>query len=164
MYQGPFVPEDPSAILVVASGEAKSRLSLIELGDPVDLVCAFPHAEGAYTHVVSAGPLVIANGLIVLDGQQTDDIAQLPGGTVLACDWQGGLYLLSFAGMGALGNDTASRGLLDVLASLPTALKDVVLLSSCGRNAIAYSGVSGAFQLGSQDLSRLALSLIPLTP
>ncbi len=164
VYQGPFVPEDSSAILVVASGEAKARLSLIQLGDPIELVCQFLQAEGTYPHAVSAGPLVMGDGAVTLSDDQVDEISGLPGGTVLACDWQGGLYLLAFEGQEPDTPEQPLWSLIDMLHSLPTALKDVVLLSSCGRNAIAYSSTSGTFQLGSQDPIRLALSLIPLTP
>ena len=164
IYQGPFVPEDPSAILVVASGEAKAQLSQIKLGDPIHLVCDFIHAEGTYSHAVAAGPLMIADGVVGLDDTQANEISKVSGGTVLACDWQGGLYLLSFTSGDDLTNDPNRGGVLAVLASLPTALKDAVLLSTCGSNAIAYTGTFGAFQLGSQDASRLALGLIPLTP
>jgi len=164
VYQGPFVPADSSAVLVVASGEAKAELSLIQLGDPIELVCRFLHAEGTYPHTVSAGPLMIRDGAATLSEDQQAEVSGLPGGTVLACDWQGGLYLLAFASqrVGAPGQNSWS--LFDCLYSLPTSLKDALLLSSCGRNSIVYSGPSGTFQLGSQDPIRLALSLIPLTP
>ena len=164
VYQGPFVPADSSAILVVASGEAKARLSLIQLGDPIELICQFLHAEGTYLHAVSAGPMMIGDGVVTLSEDLHDEVFGLPGGTVLACDWQGGLYLLAFAGHAADDPEGDPWSLAEVLYSLPTTLKDAVLLSSCGRNAIAYSSVSGTFQLGSQDSIRLALSLIPLTP
>lgn len=164
VYQGPFVPEDSSAILMVASGEAKARISLIELGDPIELVCQFLHADGTYPYAVSAGPQVMADGAISLDEDQVDEVSALAGGTVLACDWQGGLYLLAFEGHEPDNSEGASWSLMDILYSLPTVVKDAVLLSSCGRNAIAYAGSHGSFQLGSQDPIRLALSLIPLSP
>ena len=162
VYQGPFVPEDSSAILVVAGGEAKARLSLIQLGDPAELVCQFLQAEGTYPYAVSAGPQVMVDGIIALDEDQVDEVSALIGGTVLACDWQGGLYLLAFEGHEP--DDPESRSLIDILYSLPTVLKDALLLSSCGRNAIAYASSHGTFHLGSQDPIRLALSLIPLSP
>jgi len=164
VYQGPFVPADSSAILVVASGEAKAKLSLIQLGDPIELVCRFSHTEGTYPHTVSAGPLMIGDGAVALSEDQRAEVSGLLGGTVLACDWQGGLYLLAFASQDVGDPQQNSWSLLDTLYSLPTSLKDAVLLSSCGRNSIVYSGPSGTFQLGSQDPIRLALSLIPLTP
>jgi hypothetical protein len=72
--------------------------------------------------------------------------------------------MLSFSGPDLDGPEAGVRTLLDILQSLPTMLKDAVLLSSCERSAIAFSTDSGPFLLGSQDPIRLALSLIPLTP
>ena len=164
VYRGPFVPADSSAILVVASGEAKARLSLIQLGDQIELVCQFLHAEGTYLHAVTAGPLIIDDGVVALSEDQHEEVSGLSGGTMLACDWQGGLYLLAFAGHDAADPEGDPWSLVEILHSLPTTLKDAVLLSSCERNAIAYSSTSGVFQLGSQHSIRLALSLIPLAP
>ena len=164
VYQGPFAPEDSSAILVVASGEARAKLSLIQLGDPIELCCQFPQAEGTYPHAVAAGPQMICDGAVTLSDDQRDEVSDFLGGTVLACDWQGGLYLLAFAGQDNSDPDQNSWSLLDTLYSLPTSIKDAVLLSSCEQNAIAYSSTSGTFQLGSQDPIRLALSLIPIAP
>jgi len=164
VYQGPFVPVDSSAILVVASGEAVAKLSSIQLGDPIEMICQFIHAEGTFPYAVSAGPQVMGDGVISLNEDQVDEVSRLLGGTVLACDWQGGLYLLAFGGQESDAPEGASWSLIDILYSLPTVLKDAVLLSSCGRNAIAYTSNHGTFQLGSLDPIRLALSLIPLVP
>ena len=163
VYQGPYVPEDASAILLVASGEAKAVLSAIQLGDPIEVVCQFLHADGAYPYAVSSGPQVMGDGTLLLSNDSLEAGSLVSSGTVLACDWQGGLYLLTFEG--AASHDPADAwNLGDILYALPTALKDAVLLSSCGRSGIAYATDDGTFQLGPQDPIRLALSLIPLTP
>ena len=162
VYQGPYVPEDASAILLVASGEAKVILSAIQLGDPIEIVCQFLHADGTYPHAVSAGPQVMSDGTLLLSGDSLEAISLVPSGTVLACDWQGGLYLLAFEGASAEPGETWS--LIDILYALPTVLKDAVLLASCGRSCIAYATGDGTFQLGPQDPIRLALCLIPLAP
>lgn len=162
IYRGPFVPADSSALLVVASGEAKERLSQVRLGDPVELVHQFLHADGAFLHAVSAGPVILANGTVTLTGDELAGVSALPSGSVLASDWQGGLYLLTFE-----THDDADNGdwcLVQALHSLPTPLKDAVLLSSYRQNALAYSSASGIFQLGCRHPIRLALSLVPRTP
>jgi len=164
VYQGPFVSEDPSAILLVASGEAKAVLSSIQLGDPIELVCEFLHAEGTYPHAFSAGPPILCDGIAALSEDQLDELSGFAGGTVLASDWQGGLYLLAFAGFDCEDPGLTPWSLLDTLYSLPTVLRDAVLLSSCGRNAIGYTSASGTFILGSNDPIRLALGLIPIAP
>lgn len=163
VYQGLFVSEDSSAILLVASGEAMARLAAIQLGDPIEIVCQFLHADGTYPYAVSAGPQVMGNGELLSPDNPLEEAALPPSGTVLACDWQGGLYLLAFEGATA-GDSEQAWSLRDILYSLPTVLKDAVLLSSCERNSIAFATNDGTFQLGPQDPIRLALSLIPLAP
>jgi len=163
VYDGPFVPEDASAILLVASGDARARLMDIQLGDPIDVVCDFIHVDGTYPYAVTAGPQVMGDGVLSAPGNPFEVVEPIDSGTLLACDWHGGLYLLGFEGaVSDTGEEVMS--LADVLYSLPTVIKDAVLLSSCGRSAIAYVRGNDTFQLGDQDPIRLALCLIPLTP
>ena len=163
VYQGPFVPEDATAILLVASGEAKARLLTIQLGDPIEMVCQFVHADGTYPYAVSAGPEVMGDGILFPSGNPFDEAAPITSGAVMACDWHGGLYLLTLEG-GTASASEQGRSLPDILYTLPTVIKDAVLLSACSRGAIAYARSNGAFQLGPQDPIGLALSLIPLAP
>ncbi|MBU1048747.1 hypothetical protein KKG90_01865 [Candidatus Bipolaricaulota bacterium] len=163
VYQGSFVPEDPSAILLVASGEARVRLADIHLGDPIEVDCQFAHADGTYPYAVSSGPQIMRDGALLSDDNLPAGTSFPPGGTVLASDWQGGLYVLAYEG-GSVSSSEADSILMDILHSLPTVLKDVVLLSSCGESGIAYAAGDGSFQLGSHEPIRLALSLIPLAP
>jgi len=160
VYEGPFVPADASALVVVASGDAKARLSLIELGDPIQIVCQFVQAGGTYRHAVACGPQLMTDGRDVTDGSGATAAAS---GAVLACDWQGGLYLLTFEAKSAFSND-ATWSILSVLADLPTVVKDAVLLSSSGVPALAYATDTGVFTLGDRGAITLALGLIPLAP
>jgi hypothetical protein len=105
----------------------------------------------------------MGDGILFASANPFQEISPITGGTILACDWQGGLYLLVFEG-GAPSDAEEARSLTDILYSLPTVIKDAVLLSSCGRGSIAYIRGEGTFQLGPQDPIRLALSLIPLAP
>jgi hypothetical protein len=163
VYQGLFVPEDSTAILLVASGEAMSRLAAIQLGDPIEVICQFLHADGTYPYAMSAGPQIMGDGVLLPPDNPLEDPALPSSGTVLACDWQGGLYFLAFAG--DVSDDLEQPWSLgDILLALPTMLKDAVLLSSCEGHAIAYVTNDGTFQLGPKAPIRLALSLIPLTP
>jgi len=164
VYQGPFVPEDPSALLVVASGEAKSRFANIRLGDAIEVVCRFVHADGTYPYAVSAGPQVLGNGVLLAENDVAMESSYPRSGTVLACDWQGGLYLLAYRGRPDSDSSQSELNLEGILYTLPTALKDAVLLSSCTESGLAYATGSGVFQLGSQQPIQLALCLTPLTP
>ncbi len=161
VYEGPFVPADASALVVVASGDAKARLSLIELGDPIQIVCQFAQAGGGtYRHAVTCGPRLMTDGRDVTDGSEA---AEVTSGAILACDWQGGLYLLTFAAGSASSND-ATWSILGVLADLPTVVKDAVLLSSSVAPALAYASDTGAFMQGDRGDIYLALGLIPIAP
>ncbi len=164
VYQGPFVPNDASAILVVASGDATAKLASIRLGDSAQVVCQFPQAEGTYRHVVSTGPMIMKDSSVVLGDDARVEVSHLAGAVILACDWQGGLYLLTIAAHVDGDSGTDSWDPIGILRGLPTSIKDAVLLSSCPSNALAYAGVSSPFQLGAQDPVRLALNLVPTTP
>ena len=164
VYHGPFVPEDPSAILVVASGEAKARLSLIQLGDPIELICDFVHAASSYSQAVSTGPLLIADGLIQAVDTLGPDSEILHGGTLLASDWQGGLYFLAFSSDETAAEPWRLSDVVSVLDTLPTSLKDAVLLSACPQASLSYTTDAGTYLLGARTPYSLALSLIPLAP
>ena len=162
IYDGPFVPTDTSAILLAASGDARARLTDIQLGDSIGVLCDFLHADGTYPYAVTAGPQLMGDG-ILFDSGTPQVVDSIESGTVLACDWQGGLYLLVFGGVGSSAGEEVGS-LADILHGLPTVIKDAVLLSSCRRSAIAYVRGNDTFQLGIQDPIRLALCLIPLAP
>jgi hypothetical protein len=163
VYQGPFVPQDATAIVVVASGEAKALLSLVQLGDPMDIVCTFLNKEGTYLHAVSSGPMLVQDGARSLSDEEFDALSALSGGTVLACDWQGGLYLLTFQ---SLPSEQHEEGwnVLDALAKVPTVIKDAILLSPHAERSLAYKTASGTFLLGDDLLSGLAFGLVPIAP
>jgi hypothetical protein len=164
VYQGPFVARDPSAILIVASGDVTAALASVCLGDPVDLVCQFPESQGAYRYAISSGPVIVQDGLITLAEDQREEISNNSGAVVLVWDWQGGLYLMTVTIQSPGASADETWDLIDILRGLPTAIKDAVLVSSCAQTALAYDGVSAPFQLGSRDSIRLALSLVPTTP
>lgn len=162
VYEGPFVPSDPSAIVVVASGDAKARLSLIELGDPIEVICTFAQVDGTYPHAVTCGRPVKVDGRAVAEiGAEAR--AESAAGTVLACDWQGGLYLLTFSGP-STGVGETTWNLLDVLATLPTVVKDALLLASSSSPSLAYVTERGAFTLGDRAAIDLGLGLVPIAP
>ncbi|MCK5827069.1 hypothetical protein KAH43_00985, partial [Candidatus Bipolaricaulota bacterium] len=98
VYDGPFVPAGASAILLVASGDARTRLMNIQLGDPIDVVCDFVHVDGTYPYAVTAGPQVMGDGVLSAPGNPFEVMDPIDSGTLLACDWHGGLYLLAFEG------------------------------------------------------------------
>lgn len=164
VYQGPFVPSDPTAVLVVASGEAKARLSLIKLSDALAIECLFGAEDTqSCVHAFSCGPEILRDSVWVLDAADLSQLEGVTGGTLLVNDWQGGAYLMQWT-LDPTTNTATDVALDALLSFLPTAIKDAVLLDSCASGPMAYSSSIGAFRLGAADPIPLALCLVPLTP
>jgi hypothetical protein len=127
----PYVIEDPSATLLVASGEARARLSELTIGDEAVFDYTLTPDVPLLTDLVSTGPLLIASGEDVLDTRPSDPIVadEAVGHTVLATDWYGGLFLIAIAkdqdSVGASYED-----ILTILHDQPTRIKDAIPLAS----------------------------------
>jgi hypothetical protein len=162
VYEGPFVTADPTATLLVASGEAKARLSLVRLGDALSLECGIGPEGACFSHAFSAGPVLVDSGIPAVTPESSSHDPP-SGWVVLATDWHGGLILLSFV------RETGSEGeilgdLLSFLASMSVPIRDAIVLSRCGQNALIVRDPSSVYRLGSGDLYALALCLVPLSP
>jgi hypothetical protein len=162
VYEGPFVSADPTATLFVASGEAKARLSLVRLGDALSLECDVGPENASFSHAFSAGPILVDSG--ILTGTPEPSSSDPPSGwIVLATDWHGGLTLLSF--VRETGSEEEILGdLISFLTSMPVPIRDAIVLSRCGENALVVRDPSSVYRLGSGDLYALALCLVPLSP
>ncbi|MBU0596202.1 hypothetical protein KJ567_05930, partial [Candidatus Bipolaricaulota bacterium] len=132
VYEGPFVSGDSTATMIVASGEAKARFSLIELGDPIALVCEWSAGERAIVHAFDTGPQLLADG--VIDALVSSDVR---GCTVLATDWHGGMVLLSLTCDVSEGTTDVTDTILAVLNRLDAPVRNAVVLSSRGASALA---------------------------
>jgi hypothetical protein len=162
VYEGPFVAADPTATLVVASGEAKARLSLVRLGDGLSLECGIGPGGTSFSHAFSAGPVLVDSGLpAAIPESLSPDSPH--GWAVLATDWHGGLTLLSF--VRERGNEADAFGdLIALLATMPVPIRDAIVLSRCGENALVVRDPSSIYRFGSGDPYALALCLVPLSP
>jgi len=162
VYEGPFVAADPTATLVVASGEAKARLSLVRLGNGLSLECGIGPEGTSFSHAFSAGPVLVDSGLpAAIPEPPSPDSPD--GWTVLATDWHGGLTLLSF--VRERGNEAdAFEDLIALLAMMPVPIRDAIVLSRCGENALVVRDSSSIYRFGSGDPYALALCLVPLAP
>ena len=162
VYEGPFVTADPTATLLVASGEAKARLSLVRLGDALSLACGVGPEGTSFSHAFSAGPILVDSGIpAAIPESSSQDPPS--GWVVLTTDWHGGLTLLS------LVRETGSEGdilgdLISLLTSMPVPIRDAIVLGRCGENALIVRDSSSVYRLGSGDLYALALCLVPLSP
>ncbi len=162
VYEGPFVAADPTAMLVVASGEAKPRLSLIRLGDALSVECGFGHDGLSFEHAFSAGPILIDSGTPV-DLPETSSETPARGWTVLATDWHGGLILLAFE-LRAGSAEEATGELMELLAAMPVPIRDAIVIGRCSGGALAVRDRSSIYRLGSGEPFALALCLVPLSP
>jgi len=164
VYEGPFVPSDPTAVMIVASGDAKARLSLIHLSDALAIECLFGADETqSCVHALACGPELLRDGIWVAEDTARPQLANATGGALLVSDWQGGMYLMDWQ-QHVDADEDASDALYDFLLSLPTAIKDAVLLEVCPSGSIAYTGSAGVFRLGAPDPVCLSLCLVPLSP
>jgi len=162
VYEGPFVTADPTATLLVASGEAKARLSLVRLGDALSLECGVGPEGAVFAHAFSAGPVLVDSGIPTAAPEPSSADAR-GGWAVLATDWHGGLTLLNFV------SESGSEGeipgdLISFLTSMSAPIRDAIVLSQCGENALIVRDSSSVYRLGSGDLYGLALCLVPLSP
>ena len=130
----PYILADPSAILLVASGDARTLLSQLIIGDEAIFDYALEPDVPLITDVVSAGPLLIASGAVVLDATQSDSAT---AHTVLATDWYGGLYLLAISE----DHDSVGASYEDISVILrdgPDQIKDALVLASGAFSALSF--------------------------
>jgi hypothetical protein len=167
VYEGPFVTPDSTATLLVASGEAKARLSLVRLGDPLHLECDVGPEGATFAHAFSAGPILVDSGVSAAV-PESRAVASFSGDSpsgwiILATDWHGGLTLLSYAHE----EESEARILSDLiafLASMPVPIRDAIVVSRCNDNALIVRDPPSTYRLGSGDPYALALCLVPIAP
>jgi len=156
VYDGLFVATDPTAVFIVASGQARSRFSSVDLGDRAE-VRTYRLDDGS--RVVDAIGIV---GVLFRDGADLSpsldqEIDRSVAWSIVCTDWYGGLILLSIAGNGARLNDVSSY-----LRTLPVPVKDAFVLNAGRAEGLVYSD-SGTYERlvdGEQILA--ALCLVPI--
>jgi len=156
-FEGAFIDRDETATLIVASGEAGSRLSEAALGQDAQLLCMPIAADGSLAASSVSGTLVdaltidsvlMAGGLAV-DSLLAEDLAS--SWSVLAVDVLGGLTLL------IVPQDERSAGvtrveLLALLGGLPARVIDAFALSR-GTWGPLWLRPLGSYTLGSPSQS-----------
>jgi len=162
VYEGPFVAADPTATLVVASGEAKGRLSLVRLGDALSLVCAVGPDAGTFMHAFSAGPILVDSG-VAAAVPESPEFDAASGWAVLATDWHGGLVLLTLTRERG-SQAEAFADLQALLSSMSVPIRDAIVLGCCRENALVACDPTSIYRLGSRNPYALALCLVPLAP
>jgi hypothetical protein len=127
-----FVIADPSATLLVASGAARARLAGLAFGDRVDLVCEVDPERRFIYDALSMERVLVWDGqpqLPAPDGERTEATSW----SVVGTDWQGGFFFLTASGDGEL----TDRGILSLLATMPTTARTAVVLETDGAGALA---------------------------
>ena len=156
----PYIIADPSATLLVASGEARTSISQLVIGDEAIFDYALGPDVPLVTDVVSAGPRLIASGEIVPDAPQSDSTA---AHTVLATDWYGGLYLLAVSeASDSVG--TSYEDILTILRDRPTQIKDALVLASGAFSALSFREEKTYRDTTCNADVAVALVLIPVGP
>ena len=159
VYEGPFVSADSSATLIVASGEAKARFSLVELGDPIRLGCDWSAGERTIVHAFETRPMLLRDGIV--EGALADTSGCC---AALATDWHGGMTLLSLSCDAAEGAQDMTEIVLAILDRLEAPVRNVAVLSEGGPSTLVVRNAYDFDRLGAAERYTLALCLVPLTP
>jgi hypothetical protein len=160
IYEGAFVLADPTAVLIVASGEAKARLSLVALGDRAAFECANELKEEAIVSAVSLRSILIRDGRNV-DASGGEDLDAPTAWNVLGTDWHGGLILLSLPrGAGSAG--ATREDVMAFLGGLAVPVRDAVALEGDRGSSLLYHDANSYHVLGNGEHIAVALCLVPI--
>jgi hypothetical protein len=158
VYQGTFIDQDPTATLVVASGESRARVAGLSLGDKARLAC-----------YIDALPTPLENALtiesvLVRDGVREDSAigGEPRAWSVVATDVHGGLIFLSILEGGGSAGATADE-VVSLLGRYGVPLKDAYVLAAGSSNSIVVND-RGLHSLGDDGRVAIALLLAPITP
>ena len=146
-------------MLIVASGEAKARFSLVELGDPIRLGCHWSAGERTIVHAFETGSVLLRDGIPEGVLPATSDCC-----AALATDWHGGMTLLSLSCDAVQGVQDLTETVLTILGRLEAPVRNVAVLSEAGRSTLAVRNAYDFDRLGVAEPYALALCLVPLTP
>jgi hypothetical protein len=153
VYQGAFVDRDPTATLIVGSGEASARFVSVSIGDDARLECHTEDGVGPLENAVTIDSVLIQNGLDV-DASSAAALAR--SWSLLATDWHGGLILVSIP-----RNERSAGATIDevrsLLRGLPVPVQDAFVLDSGGASSLVVQD-RGYLELG--DTSRVSVGLL----
>jgi len=162
----PYVVQDSSTTLVVASGTARSKLATIGVFKEVNIEYVLDQGDPLITDAVSAGPLLMVAGKDVLDPAReafnlnSPLVNGLASRSVLATDWYGGLILLAVVkDMGSVGADFAD--LLAILHSLPVRIKDAIAFDGGHSSSLVFRDGASYREIGTGGKVAAGLLLIP---
>jgi len=156
VYRGSVVFPDPSATLVVASGDVGAILAGVSLGDRAALEVSYTPGSPSFRSAVSCGPILFENGIT----RASDSPEHHLTWSLVATDWWGGLLLGTIA-----ANETIGIRRADVIAfldSLETPIRDAVVVSTGASASLAYWDGAGYQSLSGTQSVPLGLCLVPV--
>jgi hypothetical protein len=159
-YQGAFVDRDPTATLIVASGDACVRLSPVSLGAAARLTCLVGGRREALENAVTIEGALFRDG-IDLSAEWGEDPTVARAWNLVGTDWHGGLILLSIVrderSVGATVDDVRS-----FLRGLAPPIRDAYVLDSGGSSALVLYD-RGYHEVGGGDRTAVGLLLVPIS-
>jgi hypothetical protein len=166
IQDGPYVVEDRSVDLLVASGDARARLAGLMVGDEVNIEYTLDEGDLLITDVVSAGPLLVSSGKDVLDPAaesfKLDSylVNGLAARSVLATDWYGGLIMLTVVkNSESVGADLDD--LLSILHRLPVKVKDAIAFDGGHSSSLVFKDGATYREISSGGKITVGLLLVP---
>ncbi len=166
VQDGPYVITDPDADLLVACGNAKSRITSLGVGDEVSFEYTLNQGDLLITDAVSAGPLLYLNGDEVLnpqlEGFKADSYlaSGLAARSLLATDWYGGLILMTvIKNNESVGTDFA--GLIDLLGKLQVKVKSAIAFDGGHSSSLVFKDGAHYREISSGGKVAVGLLLVP---
>ena len=166
VQEGPYVITDPQADLLIASGDAGSRISSLHVGDEVSYGFTLDQGNLLITDAVSAGPLLYLNGNDVLDRQEEGfdtepyPASSLAARSLLATDWYGALVMLTVEkSEQSVGTDLS--GLIELLHQLPIRVKSAIALGGGNACSLVFNDGTTYRETSSGGKVAVGLLLVP---
>jgi len=157
IYRGGFTIGDPTATVIVASGEMKAYLAGILLGDRIRIRCSLD-AEGTdYRHAAGVEGVLAIDGAWALSGDATYESAAW---SIVTTDWLGTLSLITITG--TQDEAFSSSDIADYLAQAVVGIKDAWVLSTSEPLIQAIHTESTDCTFGPSEPISTALCLIPV--
>ena len=167
VQDGPYAITDPTANLLIACGDAISRISSLSVGDEVSYDYSLAHGDILITDAVGAGPLLYLNGNTVLNSQtegfKTDLYLAngLAARSLLATDWYGTLVLMTVVkNERSVGTDFP--GLIELLSKLPIRVKSAIALNGGQASSLVFVDGDTYREISSEGKVAVGLLLVPM--
>jgi len=162
IYDGAFVFEDPTATLVIASGESKARLSAVQLGDRATIACVHPVDGDPMINAIGIDSILIENSRPVNESTDpTKEPAEACAWTVLAIDWHGGLIVVCVP-RHQPNTPCTTEDIQGILADLPVPIRDAAVLHRGSTSSFALLDRGTVHEFGEPERAAAALCLVPI--